>query len=114
MTPGAEELVDKNIAAFVDGTKMEMSRPIGHDNIQEAVWDGHHRQHNLGFQGVTGPNGIILDVNGPHPGRRHDQFMLIESGINERMKNVQDQEGRRQRVRHTFACRYTLSRSNVE
>ena len=62
VAPGAEELVDEKIAAFVDGTKMQMCRPNGQDNIQEAVW------YNLGFQGVTGPNGIILDINGPHPG----------------------------------------------
>ena len=37
---------------FLDGTKREICRPQGNNNMQRAVYDGRLREHNLGFQGI--------------------------------------------------------------
>ena len=40
------------IVGFLDGTKREICRPQGNNNMQRAVYDGRLREHNLGFQGI--------------------------------------------------------------
>ena len=37
---------------FLDGTKREICRPQGNNNMQRAVYDGRLREHNFGFQGI--------------------------------------------------------------
>ncbi|CAN0338048.1 unnamed protein product, partial [Hapterophycus canaliculatus] len=37
---------------------------------------GHHKDHGLVFQQLVLANGMIGDLNGPHPGRRHDVTYL--------------------------------------
>eukprot|EP00644_Phytophthora_capsici_P014658 jgi/Phyca11/128795/e_gw1.78.45.1 len=48
---------------------------------QEAVYNGHKRVHAFKFQTVVAPDGIICHVYGPVDGRRHDIYMLRESGL---------------------------------
>lgn len=43
---------ERQTAFFLDGTKREICRPAGNDNIQRAVFDGRKKRHNLGFQGT--------------------------------------------------------------
>jgi nuclease HARBI1 len=100
-------------AFFLDGTKREICRPLGNNNMQRAVYDGRLREHNLGFQGMSrtcstslsenasniipfdfisglsAPDGIIMDLFGPIAGRHHDMIMVRESNINSRIRDVQ-------------------------
>eukprot|EP00752_Nemacystus_decipiens_P009445 g8444.t1 len=82
-------VVDQNVALFIDGTIFEICRVRGRNNTQEAFWDGHHRRHALGMQGVIAPNGLLVDVWGMYPGRRHDEHMVFDSGVNTRMRDCQ-------------------------
>ena len=62
----------------IDGTVRPICRP---SNDQRLVYNGHKKVHSLKFQSVALPNGIIGNLFGPIEGRRHDCFLLRESGI---------------------------------
>jgi len=67
---------------FIDGTLRPISRPV---DGQEAVYSGHKREHGLKYQSVIGTDGLFYDFNGPFDGRRHDNFLLRESKLLERL-----------------------------
>jgi hypothetical protein len=81
-----------NTVAFIDGTVRPMCRPSdlpGTNDAQHRVYSGHRRVHALKCQGVLSPDGMIMDLFGPVPGRRHDCFMLRESDINAPLAQLQ-------------------------
>lgn len=41
------------------------------------------------FLGLTAPDGLVMDLYGPCPGRHHDQHMLRESNINQKIRDLQ-------------------------
>ncbi|XP_033102407.1 uncharacterized protein LOC117105390 [Anneissia japonica] len=68
----------QNCWGFVDG----IVRPICRPKInQRIMYNGHKRIHALKYQSVTAANGMIANLFGPIEGRRHDSFMLRESGL---------------------------------
>lgn len=84
----AEAIVGKggtipNCWAFIDGTARAMCRPT---IDQEAYYSGHKRFHALKYQSLVSPDGIILNLQGPYQGRRHDAAMLRESGLYEQLE----------------------------
>jgi hypothetical protein len=64
--------------AFIDGTVRPMCKP---SVLQGSCYNGKDRTHALKYQAVTTPDGMFLQLSGPWPGSRHDQFMVKESGI---------------------------------
>ena len=64
--------------AFVDGTGMRICRPLVD---QQEFYSGHKKYHCLRFQAITTPDGIIVHLGGPFPGRHHDAGVLIRSKI---------------------------------
>jgi hypothetical protein len=76
--------LDKCIG-FIDGTVRPMCRP---SYFQRLTYNGHKRVHALKFQSVTTPDGLIVDMYGPIEGRRHDVFLLNESGLRGRLQEV--------------------------
>ena len=67
-----------NVWGFIDGTVRPMCRPIVG---QRPVYNGHKRVHALKFQSVVTPDGMIANLYGPVEGRRHDAFLLADSGL---------------------------------
>ncbi|CAM9773773.1 unnamed protein product, partial [Ectocarpus sp. 12 AP-2014] len=47
------------------------------------------KTHAVVFQGVVAPNGILTDLSGPYPGRRHDEYMMTASQVTDRMRDCQ-------------------------
>lgn len=45
------------------------------------------------FQSVHAPNGLIANLFGPIEGRRHDAFMLGESGLSDKLRRFQKPNG---------------------
>ncbi|KAF0731276.1 hypothetical protein Ae201684P_011837 [Aphanomyces euteiches] len=70
----------KGVWGFIDGTVRPMCRP-GKCKGQQAVYNGHKREHAFKYQTIVTPDGLISHVFGPVDGRRHDIFMLNESGL---------------------------------
>ena len=60
------------------GQVRPICRPTEH---QRVVYNGHKRVHALKYQNVTAVNGMIANLFGPIEGRRHDSYMLRESGL---------------------------------
>ncbi|KAJ8930621.1 hypothetical protein NQ314_016536 [Rhamnusium bicolor] len=59
----------QNCFGFIDGTARPICRP---SQNQEEYYSGHKRQHCVKYQSVLSPDGIILNIQGSYPGRRHD------------------------------------------
>jgi nuclease HARBI1 len=84
-----------NLWAFIDGTVRGIARPgasvrDGESSnylFQRSVYNGHKRKHALKFQTLSTPDGIIVHVYGPYPGRRHDTAMLNDSDLRARLRN---------------------------
>lgn len=68
---------------FIDGTVRKMCKP---GINQREVYNGHKKVHALKFQSVVTPNGLIANLFGPMPGRRHDAALLNGSGLMQHME----------------------------
>ncbi|KAH9119074.1 hypothetical protein LEN26_011803 [Aphanomyces euteiches] len=67
---------------FVDGTVRPIARPT---LFQRQAYNGHKRVHALKFQSIVMTNRLIVSLNGPIEGRRHDVALLRESKLGEKM-----------------------------
>ncbi|XP_049523923.1 uncharacterized protein LOC125945714 [Dermacentor silvarum] len=79
-----------NCWAFIDGTARAICRP---KRNQQAYFSGHKRVHCVKYQSLMCPNGIVCQLDGHYPGRRHDAGILRDSGLYaklERLVNGQD------------------------
>lgn len=72
----------RNCIGFIDGTVRPMCRPSYN---QQASFNGHKRVHAIKFQGIMLSNGIIGCMHGPYEGRRHDSYLLAESGVQDQL-----------------------------
>lgn len=72
-----------NCIGFIDGTARPICRP---KKNQKELYSGHKRFHCMKFQCITLPNGIILHMSMPYPGRRHDAFILKDTLILDQMQ----------------------------
>ncbi|XP_077486791.1 uncharacterized protein LOC144098123 [Amblyomma americanum] len=61
-----------NCIAFIDGTARAICRP---KRNQQDYFSGHKRMH-LKYQSLICPNGIVCQLDGSYPGRRHDAGIL--------------------------------------
>ncbi|OBZ80851.1 hypothetical protein A0J61_11100 [Choanephora cucurbitarum] len=77
-----------DIVGFIDGTCNAICRPS--DN-QEVCYNGHKRNHCLKYKGVVTPDGITSSLLGSYPGAMHDQRMLKESGLLDKLEEHFDQ-----------------------
>ena len=67
-----------NCLGFVDGSVRPICRPSAN---QQVMYNGHKRVHALKYQSVTAANGMIASWFGSIEGRRHDSYLLRESGL---------------------------------
>jgi len=74
------------IVAFIDGTFIPICRPPPH--LQRAFYSGYKKKHGVHFQGCLAPNGLIIDLSGPFPGRHSDKHMLNVSEICVRLRSA--------------------------
>ena len=80
--------MESAIFGFLDGTLRRSCRQQGHDDIQRENYDGHHRALGLSSQSVVLRNGMIGDMYGPAPGRRHGSYLLIQRQLNARLAAI--------------------------
>ena len=62
-----------NCVGFIDGTEIEMARPIGYYR-QPSVYGGHKPMLCLSQQIITTSDGLIFHLDGPVEGRQPDAF----------------------------------------
>jgi hypothetical protein len=63
---------------FIDGTVRPICKP---SVLQGSCYNGKDRVHAIKYQAVSVPDGMFLQLCGPWPGARHDQFLLKESEL---------------------------------
>ena len=68
----------ENCVGFIDGTVRPICKP---GKEQKKFYNGHKHVHALKYQSVIFPNGIIMLMDGPYPGSRHDAGILRISGL---------------------------------
>ena len=69
----------RNCFASLDGKRFEICRPSGVDNQQVESYNTYYGFHNLGFQSVVAPDGLILHFTGPYAGCGTDLNFLADS-----------------------------------
>jgi hypothetical protein len=74
-----------NVWGFIDGTLRQTCRPSYH---QKVMYSGHKRAHGMKFQSVIAPDGIFACLFGAINGNRHDSFMLNESELMPRLRDM--------------------------
>lgn len=67
--------------ASVDGTNMEVCRPSGPWEIQNAIFDGHHWIWAFVYMGVTTPDGIQSIFWGPEAGCENDENVVCKAAL---------------------------------
>jgi len=69
-----------NCIGFIDGTVRPLCRPSRH---QRQLYNGHKRQHAIKFQSVMAPDGLIIHLSRPFPGRRAHSVYEVgqENGV---------------------------------
>ena len=65
---------------FIDGTVRPVCKP---GLLQGELYNGKDRVHSLKYQGFSTSDGILQQLCGPWPGRRHDTVMYSHSGLPE-------------------------------
>ena len=78
------------IAGFIDCTVRCCARPL---YGQEALFNGHKKFHGLKYQALGFPDGLIGGFYGPRQARRHDSRVLVESGLEAHLLNIQQRTG---------------------
>ncbi|CAN0084944.1 unnamed protein product [Ectocarpus fasciculatus] len=86
---GGVDCEGSSIFGFLDGTIRRSCRQRDHDDLQRDNYSGKHKAHGLSFQSLVLANGMIGDLYGPESGRRHDSFLLRESGLNDTLRVLQ-------------------------
>lgn len=81
-TSGAIE----NCFGFVDGTVRPVCRP---GKNQRVLYNGHKKVHAIKFQSLAVPNGLVANLYGPVEGKKHDSAMLAESGLYNKLQDLQ-------------------------
>ena len=77
-----------SICLYIDGTFKSCCRPGPHsffNDLQRVFYSGYHKNHGLCFQGISAPNGLIIDLWGPSPGRENDLYLFRESNMKNRL-----------------------------
>jgi hypothetical protein len=69
----------RNCFASIDGKRFEISCPAGPNNQQYYAYNTYYAYHQLGYQSVVAPDGLIIHFSGPHSGCGNDLNMLADS-----------------------------------
>ncbi|KAH8028958.1 hypothetical protein HPB51_021105 [Rhipicephalus microplus] len=73
----------RNCWAFIDDTARPICRP---SQDQRLYFSGPKRLHVLKYQTLICLNGLICQLDGPYPGRRHDAGILRDSELYEKLE----------------------------
>ena len=78
--PGNVPVEVNNVFAFLDGHAREICRPHGHNNAQNAFWNGYYHMHLILWIGLSFPDGMIV-LDGPVVGGETDATQWRDSEL---------------------------------
>jgi hypothetical protein len=67
--------VDLNVCGFIDGTRQPVEIPTGSLD-QEIFYNGWKRCHNILYQCVVTPDGLLVDLSAGIVGRHNDRYVF--------------------------------------
>ena len=70
---------------YIDGTARRICRP---EEDQRNYYSGHKRIHCWKGQSIVTPDGLIASFAGPYVGKRADMWLVRESGIEAKLREV--------------------------
>lgn len=70
---------------YIDGTIVQIGRPEVH---QRLWYSGYKHLHCFKYQCIVTPDGLIASAAGPYVGKRADAWMLRESELSVRLREV--------------------------
>ena len=79
----------RNVAWVIDGFRVRVSLPLRGENevnTQALVYNKWIKVHNILFQNVTSPYGLIVDFSGPYLGKDDDLVALRDSDVLNRLR----------------------------
>jgi hypothetical protein len=71
----------RNCFAALDAKRFEIARPSGPNDQQREAYNSYYGCHNLAFQIVVSPDGLIVNYSGPHAGSNNDLNVLADSEL---------------------------------
>ena len=74
-----------NVWSFLDGCKWPITRPGGNINLQRPFYSGYICGHAFSYHVLSTPDGMIVHMHGPLPGKDNDITTLIDSNLAARM-----------------------------
>lgn len=80
---------------FVDGTLKPICRPSFN---QSEMYSGHKRWHGFKFEALVTPDGLIVHLFGPAPGRCADSGIYANSGLLASLTRLEAATGRRFKI----------------
>ena len=83
-----------NDVAFIDGTDLAVSLPIGENLDQRILYNGLKRKHCIKCQALTTPFAMAMHVAEPIEGRRHDWTLYLQSGLETTLGQLLEFEGK--------------------
>lgn len=85
------------IVMFIDGTCRRISRPTSGRSafydLQRLFWSGYKKYHNINFSVIVAPNGLVIDICGPVPGRHSDKWVQSWSNTETRLRQLLGRTG---------------------
>lgn len=66
---------------YLDGTKIQMSRPGGSNSNHRSIYSGHKKFHCFIYMTITTADELVFFANVPIEGRRNDNFALRDTGL---------------------------------
>ena len=74
---------------FINGTFRGFCRPLGYEQ-QCSAYSGHKKEHGQKFQGLVGPDGLVLSLMGPYMGPVNDWAIWRRSHLTEKIWGVME------------------------
>jgi hypothetical protein len=75
----------KRIWGFIDGTWLGCSRPV---KQQKKAYSGYKKGHGVKYQGIVGPDGLLISISGPYLGEINDLRMVQLSRLEEQLREI--------------------------
>jgi hypothetical protein len=75
----------KGVWGFIDGTMRAICRPT---SDQRRYYSGYKKCHAYKFQAIMTPDGILSSLAGPWPGREGDWGMFVSSGLEPKLRQI--------------------------
>lgn len=84
----------ESVTAFIDCTKIQLSRSEGISYYQRAIYSGHRRKHRPIYHSISTPDGLIAVLFSLVKGCKNDLTLFKHSGWEDILSEARNRDGR--------------------